>query len=91
MQFSFELQSIIMILISFVGGGFAGWFLRGILDKRHGTPSSESAFIVGVVVSIWAISVLVDIIDSSYDTSPLLHGIMGAIVGFFFKPWNTKK
>lgn len=88
MTLSFELRYLIITILAFSLGGFFGWFIRGVLDKKQSTPSSESAFIVSVVVSIWAISVLVDIIDPGYDTSPLLHGIMGAIVGFFFKPWK---
>ena len=87
-MFNLELQYVVYTLLAFSLGGFFGWFIRGIIDKKQSTPTSESAFIVGVVVSIWAISVLVDIIDPAYDTSPLVHGIMGAIVGFFFKPWS---
>jgi hypothetical protein len=48
--------------------------------------ASKSGFVLTVVTTIWAISMFVDIVSSQYETSPLVHGLMGAIVGFFYRP-----
>lgn len=37
-----------------------------------------------VVTSVWIATVVADMLFTGYSVSPLLHGIMGAIVGYFF-------
>ncbi len=62
----------------------------GILINRFFSKqlsSVQNNTIVLLIVSfIWALSMVVDILSPTYETSPLVHGLMGAIVGFFYKP-----
>ena len=56
------------------------FFNKQLSDVKNNT-------IVLLIVSfVWAISMIVDILSPTYETSPLVHGLMGAIVGFFYKP-----
>jgi hypothetical protein len=38
-----------------------------------------------VVTAIWAISMVVELLNPAYHTNPMVHGLMGSIVGFFYK------
>lgn len=85
-------SNIFFSISTFILGIVIGYFGRGLLDEKTKNNSNiESRFVLVMVVTVWAISVLVDISSPQYETSPLLHGIMGAIVGFFFKPWEKKQ
>lgn len=64
----------------------AGYFLRGFLDKKLRNDNSGRTFVLIVVTVAWVISSIADILIVEYSTNPLLHGLMGAIVGFFYKP-----
>lgn len=82
---------IVSFIVGVIVGGILGYFLRGILDKKISNDQNTEARLVLVIVTIvWAGSVLVDILSATYETSPFIHGLMGAIVGFFFKPWKVK-
>ena len=80
------MQTIIIGIGSYLGGLFTGYFISRIWkpvdDKNKGD------FVLLAVTMIWAFSMIVDIISPQYETSPLVHGLMGAIVGFFYKPQN---
>jgi hypothetical protein len=75
-------------LVSFVVGTLVGFFGGRFLERQEGDSNKSNTFVLVLVAFIWATSVLVDIISPEYETSPLIHGLMGAIVGFFFKPWQ---
>lgn len=85
--------SILPTIISFIVGLLTGYFGRGAVDqikerdKRN--LNNANTFVLVIVTVVWALSVFVDIISPTYETSPLIHGLMGAIVGFFFKPWQS--
>jgi len=80
--------SLILSIASFLAGFFLGFLTKDIIQKNIVNESSQKALLIVVVVVVWALSVLYDIINPVYETSPLVHGIMGAIVGFFF--WRPK-
>lgn len=81
--------TIIIGLTSFVGGFISGYIFRGLRDKRGDTDNNSIVLLI--VTLIWALSMVVDIISPQYETSPLVHGLMGAIVGFFYKPFQREK
>lgn len=64
----------------------AGYFIRGVLDKKITNENSARTFVLIVVTIAWVVSSIADILIVDYSTNPLLHGLMGAIVGFFYKP-----
>ncbi len=80
------LQYGIISFVSFVAGTIVGWFARGFIDKNISNKDSGNTAVLIIVSLVWMASVLVDIVSPAYETSPLLHGLMGAIVGFFYKP-----
>lgn len=80
------LQYGIVSFASFVAGIVLGWFSRGFIDKNIKNKDSGNTLVLIIVSLVWMTSVLVDIVSPTYETSPLLHGLMGAIVGFFYKP-----
>lgn len=80
------MQTIIIGISSYTGGLLTGYFF-----SRYWKPSesqSKGDFVLLVVTGIWALSMIIDIISPQYETSPLVHGLMGAIVGFFYRPLN---
>lgn len=79
------ITNIIVAVVFFGFGNFTGYLLRGITDKHIQDKSANSLVLVAVTF-VWVVSVLVDILDSNYETPMLLHTLMGAIVGFFYKP-----
>lgn len=80
-------NTIIVMAVAFCGGFITGYITRdfrlmitGNLDRDNGSV------VLLVVTAVWAVSMLVDIISPNYETSPLVHGLMGAIVGYFYRP-----
>ena len=93
-------QEILIAVVSYILGFLTCFLLkRRLLNRiseqdianRKLLPIKENTFVLGVVTIIWALSVLVDIASPNYETSPFVHGLMGAIVGFFYKPGGEKK
>ncbi len=85
-----DFQALIPTFLSFIVGTFVGFFGRGAFDKSEvKNENMANTFVLIIVTIIWASSVIIDIASASYETSPLIHGLMGAIVGFFFKPWQS--
>lgn len=78
-----DLINIPIAIISYGLGFLSGYWFR---DKfKSLTQQQNSTFILLAVTGVWVISVLVDIASPTYETSPMLHGLMGAIVGYFYK------
>ncbi len=77
------LENLIIPVVTYVAGITTGFFLRGVLDRKG--SKQESNFVLFAVTIIWVLSMLVDIASPNYETSTLVHGLMGAIVGFFYK------
>lgn len=81
-------SSTIVAIVSFIGGniiGFIiGWLAHKQISKKE-IENSERTIISFVVLAIWAVSVLFDIISVDYQTPFAIHGIFGAIVGYFYQ------
>ena len=39
--------------------------------------------IFGVVTAMWAVAFLADILSQNFEVSPLVHGLMASIIGYF--------
>lgn len=67
------------IVTGYYGCEIVGSKLRinGGIDYRN--------FVIIIISIGWIASVLVEIINPAYATNPLIHGLMGGIVGYFFK------
>lgn len=80
------IDNYIIILAAHLTGIVVGFFLRGFAEKKSFSMSEQASknFLLLVVALIWAFAMVIDISDPSYDVPVAVHGIMGAIVGFFF-------
>jgi len=83
-QFINIFSDIAIAVISFACGYTTHWYInrrhKGI-DKNTDTRT----IITFVVLFLWAISVIVDMASAQYTTPVAMHGIFGAIVGFFYE------
>jgi len=63
-------------------GVLIGWILSNHSEvKTH----SKLKTLVAVVITLgWITSTIAGILMASYTVSPLIHALMGAIVGYFF-------
>lgn len=77
-------EQMILPLISFLVGVLIGYIAHGIVSK-NGEKNNAKTFILLIVSVAWFASVIVEILNPQYHTSPLIHGLMGSIVGFFYK------
>jgi len=86
-----ELNNIAIAIIFFILGNISGYCLHRFASKETFNFNSDQRinWLIIVVSVVWIISVLYDMASPVYETSPLIHGIMGAIVGFFF--WRPNK
>lgn len=82
-----EISTLIVGVTAYGGGLISGFLLRTVIDRDQ-KPFNGNNMVLIVVTGIWAISMVVDILSPTYETSPLVHGLMGAIVGFFYRPKN---
>lgn len=78
------METIIVAVASYIGGIISGYVIA-CLWKPNGDRGRGEVVLMAVTL-IWALSMIVDITSTTYETSPLVHGLMGAIVGFFYKP-----
>lgn len=80
MNTSTILTAIISYVLGFVSGGLVSVYLRlKIKDISYKN-------VVLIIVSVmWTLSVAVELVNPNYNTSPMVHGLMGSIVGFFYK------
>jgi flagellar biogenesis protein FliO len=83
--------------LSFILGFVTGYLFRLIIDKAGKKNSGVNLLdvltekdvgrliIVLIVTIVWAGTVLAELDPSNdYAVSPLIHGMMGTIVGYFF-------
>lgn len=80
-----HVTSIVIALVSYFLGTITGFVIKSSLEKKKASVQANTV-VLYVVSGIWCISMIVDIISPVYETSPLVHGLMGAIVGFFYRP-----
>lgn len=73
----FFLSSIFLFLVGIAGG----W----VLGRKNVTRKANLQLAVGTLVTVmWVISIAAEIIIPTYTVSVLVHGIMGAVVGYLF-------
>ena len=87
---AFETTQLAIGIISFILGNVSGYLTHDIMKKSlNMSEESSKNFLLVTVTLIWAISMLVDVISPTYDVPVAVHGLLGAIVGFFFyRPKN---
>lgn len=74
----FLLASLFLFLVGIVGGWIASRKLQ------HGVKT-RLQIVVGLLVTIvWVVSIAAEILIPAYTVSILIHGIMGAVVGYLF-------
>lgn len=74
----FLLASLVLFFVGLIGG----WFLS---QKDVHFTQSNLQILVGVLVTVvWAASIVAEILIPAYTVSVLIHGIMGAVVGYLF-------
>jgi len=80
----------ILLLFSTLLFVTAGVIIGGQYSKTEYVFSQSSLQIaVGVVVTIvWVSTIAVEILITEYTVSVLIHGIMGAVVGYLFSDKN---
>ena len=84
-------QGPISFGIGFLVGFLVGLFLRGIFSNMSGrwferitSKDGGRALLLLIISSIWVITVITEILNPAYKVSPLVHGLMGTVCGFFF-------
>lgn len=75
--------TIILVSVTlFLVGLLTGWLYS---KDSQVTTKSKIKLLVAVVVTLgWISATMAGILIASYTVSPLLHALMGAIVGYFF-------
>lgn len=78
-----ELVSTTIVVVTvFTFGIVVGLLVSLELD---GFDSGDLKLVVGALVTVmWAISIVSEIVIPTYTVSVLIHGIMGAVVGYLF-------
>lgn len=77
----FTLFVLASLSIFAIGLG-AGWYVS---RKDTSLTRANLQIAVGIMVTIvWAISIAAEILIPTYTVSVLIHGIMGAVVGYLF-------
>jgi len=82
-------ENLITGIIAYVAGLLTGIFAGRIVYSKGDKSTLNSDMILLVVTVIWALSMIVDIASPTWETPVAVHGLMGAIVGFFYR--STKK
>lgn len=81
---SFTAQLVIS-LVSFILGNVSGYLFHDFMKKTLSISEADSKnFLVLVVTTVWAIGMIVGLVNPSYQVPLPTHGILGVIVGFFF-------
>lgn len=79
------LSQVIVGVVSYVAGILSGYYFHDIFSTKIEKGAGNS-MVLTVVTTMWALSMVIELINPEYHTSPMVHGLMGAIVGYFYKP-----
>lgn len=72
-------------ILAFIVGNVTGYFLHDFLKKTLSLSESTSKnFVLFIVTISWLMAMLVSLLNPAYQVPLPVHGLMGAIVGFFF-------
>lgn len=74
---------ILASLTVFIVGIIGGWLFTRKADATF-TKANLRTTIAVVVTIVWVVSIVAEIIIPTYTVSVLIHGIMGAVVGYLF-------
>lgn len=78
-------QTIVVGIITFILGTITGYTVHDFFKKTlMMSEDSSRNFLILTVTAVWFISMLVSVVNPTYQVPVAVHGIMGAIVGFFF-------
>lgn len=84
------IQQLVLAFITFLLGNLSGYFLHDFFQKSLLISENMSKnFVLMVVSLIWATSMVVGLLNPTYQVPLAVHGLMGAIVGFFFYKPNS--
>lgn len=72
------LIALLLLLI----GSVVGWIL--IESPVIESKAKLKAMVAAAVTIVWIIATIADIIVTGYAMSPLIHALMGGLVGYFF-------
>lgn len=78
-----NIQHFAISVISYFIGFLSGFFVSQKLGDKL-TESSYKTLVLVLVSVMWTISVAFEIVNPAYKTNPMIHGLMGSIVGFFY-------
>lgn len=76
--------TVVTAIVSYVAGLLSGFFISKVFHIGDDEKSGQLVLIV--VTIIWALSMIIEIVNPAYKTNPFVHTLMGGIVGFFYKP-----
>jgi uncharacterized membrane protein AbrB (regulator of aidB expression) len=74
----FTVGSLALFLI----GLGVGWYVTR-LREQYTNPPIQTAIALLITI-VWVVAVAAEIIVPAYSVSMMLHGIMGAVVGYLF-------
>lgn len=79
------MENLVVGVVTYVFGLLSGYILHDFIKKTlmMDDNNSKNLLLLAVTV-IWGVSMLVSIFNPTYQVPVPVHGIMGAIVGFFF-------
>ena len=73
---------LLLSVTIFTVGFLVGWATS---NQKDVTPKKKLRVLLAAVITLaWLSATLAGIVIASYTVSPLLHALMGAIVGYFF-------
>jgi len=75
---------LIIGIVSYLLGILTGIIIKSLIGNKI-TPKNDKWIVLLVVTSVWAASMIMELINPTYHTNPMVHGLMGSIVGFFYK------
>lgn len=78
-----DITQIILPIVIYAAGFLTGFFVRDFVKDK---AINSGVFVLVIVTVMWTLSMFFDITNPDYQTPTLVHGLMGAIVGFFYKP-----
>lgn len=73
---------ILLGLVIFLSGILIGWIISS--HERLKTDGKLKTLVALVITIGWITATVSGILLASYTVSPLIHALMGAIVGYFF-------
>jgi len=83
------MNELIIGILAYLSGLLTGIFAGRFFYNKQDSKALNSNLVLFVVTAVWAVSMIVDIATPSYETPVAVHGLMGAIVGFFYR--STKR